>query len=434
MLKRILSIILAVIFAALPLAALAEGAITRDLPVTFDEHDAAMLRAFFEIEDENGIRNGEKLFAIYDPYDPTTWVGQADLFPPSGMFHDMVRWTEDGKLKSLILTERDLVGSFAADGAEECIMINVSCNRLSGISVSNCPELSDLYAYQNELTSFEIDDSNKVWWLWLSDNRLTEIDLSPLNSHLNMLMIHNNRLSELDLSGMMYLENIGCSHNELTRLSLAGSEALVLWPNVIDASYNRLTEIDFGGISRPGDLIISGNPFTSLDFIDLDDFYHLECLDCPLTYLRFKSGGNTYTLSSDGNGFVGTNFYSITGDEHRILAYPKQGYDFDAWYDGNGAWVYFDEEQDIPDDELRDLFLTAVFEPNGEPVDPPQGGSGDVNGDGAVTLSDALLALRCALSLMNLTGEHFTAADYNGNGIVDINDALLILRRAMGLI
>lgn len=59
---------------------------------------------------------------------------------------------------------------------------------------------------------------------------------------------------------------------------------------------------------------------------------------------------------------------------------------------------------------------------------------GDADLDGSVTVSDALLALRCSMGLVALSGSGLAAADVDGDGSVSINDALFILRAAMGLV
>ena len=76
---------------------------------------------------------------------------------------------------------------------------------------------------------------------------------------------------------------------------------------------------------------------------------------------------------------------------------------------------------------VRNIRLTRADE---EPISA----SGDVNGDGDVDFTDALLVLRASMGLVALTPEQFTEADVNGSGVVDMTDALLIMRKAMGLI
>jgi subtilisin family serine protease len=72
---------------------------------------------------------------------------------------------------------------------------------------------------------------------------------------------------------------------------------------------------------------------------------------------------------------------------------------------------------------------------------PPHTPSGDVDGDGSVTISDALLVLRAAAGLSPLSAILLYNGDVgpvvNGvpapDGKIDVGDALLILRKAVGL-
>ena len=58
---------------------------------------------------------------------------------------------------------------------------------------------------------------------------------------------------------------------------------------------------------------------------------------------------------------------------------------------------------------------------------------GDVNGDGTIDATDALMVLRYALHLAELTPEQLDRADFIINDLVDANDALAILRAALNL-
>jgi hypothetical protein len=68
--------------------------------------------------------------------------------------------------------------------------------------------------------------------------------------------------------------------------------------------------------------------------------------------------------------------------------------------------------------------------------------SGDINNDGRVDISDALLALRIAVGMITPTASELAAADVSPqvggkpapDGAIDITDALMILRKVVGLV
>ena len=59
---------------------------------------------------------------------------------------------------------------------------------------------------------------------------------------------------------------------------------------------------------------------------------------------------------------------------------------------------------------------------------------GDIDQNGAVTASDALLALQQATGATRLSGTALTLADVDGDGTVTVVDALTILHFAAGKI
>jgi len=64
---------------------------------------------------------------------------------------------------------------------------------------------------------------------------------------------------------------------------------------------------------------------------------------------------------------------------------------------------------------------------------PPQPRKGDLNEDGKVAVSDAVIALRIAVRLQDATEVQLGVGDIDGNGRIDISDATKILRAAIGL-
>ncbi|MBQ3850165.1 MAG: dockerin type I repeat-containing protein [Clostridia bacterium] len=77
--------------------------------------------------------------------------------------------------------------------------------------------------------------------------------------------------------------------------------------------------------------------------------------------------------------------------------------------------------------EIMGLYSTSKYEA------PDSYMLGDVNNDGSVDMSDALLALRATLGTAELDELASQAADIDGNSVVSMDDALSIIRYAMGL-
>ena len=95
-------------------------------------------------------------------------------------------------------------------------------------------------------------------------------------------------------------------------------------------------------------------------------------------------------------------------------------------FDFENVWT-MDGNPDYPYPELIDNpHLTIEDE---EPIIP-----GDVDGSGTVNVSDAIMALRASMGLLELTNDQFTAADMDGSNTVTVSDAIMILRTAMGLV
>lgn len=65
-------------------------------------------------------------------------------------------------------------------------------------------------------------------------------------------------------------------------------------------------------------------------------------------------------------------------------------------------------------------------------AEEPQGATGDINENGIVDMSDAVIALRMAMSIIE--PYNVAAGDINGNGSIDMTDAIVILRMSMGII
>ena len=95
-----------------------------------------------------------------------------------------------------------------------------------------------------------------------------------------------------------------------------------------------------------------------------------------------------------------------------------------ALYDADGNF----EILDYPTSYMNNPYLYSDY------ILPRPVTLGDINDNGSIDATDALLALQHSVQLTTLEGDRFTAADVNRNGTVDASDALLILQHSVDLI
>lgn len=101
--------------------------------------------------------------------------------------------------------------------------------------------------------------------------------------------------------------------------------------------------------------------------------------------------------------------------DQNILASPRGDYKLGE----NTIEVYFKSNTKVYD-SYKITLVTAITK-------------GDVNNDGKVNSSDALLVLQHVVGLKTLSSTAFTAGDMDSNGVLNSFDALLILRKSVGM-
>ena len=139
---------------------------TEEAPVYegYCKEEAAMLAAFFELADENGVKNGDKLFDAYDPMDPESWSADfhVGIHPDyEERYSDIpaVVWDGDGHVTALNIYPKPaallpglimeysaakLAGELLLDGFPELKMIYSDYANLDSLRIDNCPKLSEI--------------------------------------------------------------------------------------------------------------------------------------------------------------------------------------------------------------------------------------------------------------------------------------------------
>ena len=292
-----------------PLAVFADN--TRyPTPGGYNDNDYQKLVTFLELEDESGVRNGEKISENYDPQDPTTWEGTT--------------W-ENGNIFQIDFYDRNLIGK---------------------LDVSNCTELVELDCSYNQLTELDISNNTAMWYFDCGDNQLTELDVSN-NTALVYLNCGYNQLTELDISNNTALEHLVCDNNQLTELDISNNTAM--W--ILSCRNNQLTSLNLESsysLSFLADRVeAEGNGFIAVDlYSEVEDYTYFGCV---------------YAEPKSGSTFIG--WY----DENGVLLSSEAEFDI---YDANSTVFIAKFEGGSP--ELTEYTVTINHNENGA-TDPTAG-------------------------------------------------------------
>lgn len=414
-------------------------------PDGYNDHDYQKMVAFFEQTDENGVRNGEKLSENYDPTDPGTWW-EADGSEIG------VEWTVDDdeyRICEIRIGSSSLgmMGNLDVSGCTGLDRLDCSENQLTEINVSGCTALTDIDCSNNKLTELNVSTNTELYTLRCYGNQLTELDVSE-NTWLYELYCFGNELVRIDISGCTDLDGLDCSENQLTELDLSGNTSLRwlycsgnriteldLTANseleALRCSENQLTAIDVSANTALTELHCSGNQLTELDLSENTSVYRLECENNYITFLDLTNNPIAIkTVSAEGPGFIGVK--TVIPGEYlvpAISAVPAPGSTFCGWYATDGTLISTEAELVIDREECYYPYhFIARFTAS------TPGGIGDVDGDGVVRVSDAVLIMRCALGLIEFTPEQILCGDVDGDGVIKIADAVMVIRIALGLV
>lgn len=415
-------------------------------PDGYNDHDYQKMVAFFEQTDENGVRNGEKLSENYDPTDPGTWW-EADGSEIG------VEWTVDDdeyRICEIRIGSSSLgmMGNLDVSGCTGLDRLDCSENQLTEINVSGCTALTDIDCSNNKLTELNVSTNTELYTLRCYGNQLTELDISE-NTWLYELYCFGNELVRIDISGCTDLDGLDCSENQLTELDLSGNTSLRwlycsgnriteldLTANseleALRCSENQLTAIDVSANTSLTELNCSGNQLTELDLSENTSVYRLECENNYITFLDLTNNPIAIkTVSAEGPGFIGVK--TVIHGEYlvpAISAVPAPGSTFCGWYDATDGTLISTEAELVIDRE--ECYYPYHFIARFTASTP--GGIGDVDGDGVVRVSDAVLIMRCALGLIEFTPEQILCGDVDGDGVIKIADAVMVIRIALGLV
>lgn len=358
------------LFALVPFAVRAEVGPCWTVPSGYNAHDYNAIASFLEQTNSNGKKNGEWLSSGYDPSDPNTW----------GTHHFTFTSGSNKRIQEVKLANLNgLVGSLDLSDCTSLNLVHVYSNRIEALNVSGCTALNTLYCYDNRIETLDLSSNTQLGYLNCSRNRLSELNVAN-NRSLVILSFGGNPISSIDVSQHTSLAVLNCSATAMTELDISRNTQL----RDLYCRDNRMTEIDMSHSS----------------------------------YLF------TNRVSAEGDGTVGVESIT-TATTRAVYAVPDEGAEFIGWFNASGTLL--SEEPELRFYGTAPTALIARF------TEVQTGLIGDVDLDGSVTVTDALLAMRHAMNIITLSGQGLINADVDGNGTVTVTDALLIMRMALGV-
>ncbi len=420
------------------------------VPEGYNAHDYNKCVEFLEQEDENGVKNGQKLNPDYDPNDPETWVvGSFDAMDGTDDWFDEfcdgetffpIDWMIDSENVQVGFGWYEGGGSDGGNGIKHVrsIVIPPLCRIYENYGGEH-PYLNDESNYD---FAGNMDFSGMEWLnhfiiedVYSGFSEPNSIDLSNCDE-LTVICCISCQITELNISGDQNIHWFDCcmSHieNELDISNIGGEER---WVEYLGITGMGLRSFDFPEISIDY-LKCSWNMFETLDLSNIPSLtYFYYYMGYPYYYMGYPDEDYTglqelkylgRTCRVEGNGYIWLAVYSDEEDSYwrsdEIEVEGSDGEPFEGWYDESGnlicedARLYFDEG-------ATGVFI-AKFVSDDEPI------PGDVDGDGEISAADALMLLRfCVGESQSID---LSSADANGDGVIDLMDALIVLRMAIG--
>jgi Leucine-rich repeat (LRR) protein len=179
-------------------------------------------------------------------------------------------------LETLIIDGNCLKSKLTSLNLSKCsqlITLGFSLNSLTELDLTNCPNLEELYCFDNELSEIKgLNECLKLKKLVCNANKLIILNLTNLK-RLQYLGCQENQLKELNISENKELTELYCFDNELTNLNLN-------CPKLSDlrCNKNQLTQLTLPKLDNLQKLICHANNLTDLDFLNNCNPEKLEML------------------------------------------------------------------------------------------------------------------------------------------------------------
>mgnify|MGYP003644531782 CR=1 FL=1 len=168
-------------------------------------------------------------------------------------------------------------------------------------NITDCPELTRIWAQSNELTTIDFSNCAKLFDLWADNNKLESVDLT-VPKNIGNASLGNNRLTTLKVDGFSNINFIRLSNNNFSTIDL--SPFVKLSSAECDSNSDLITIFAKNGVNEG----ISMQNCPNLKYICNDDIKN-STIEGYLKYYNFVN----IALNSYCSFTPGGTFYTIQG-------------------------------------------------------------------------------------------------------------------------
>ncbi len=196
--------------------------------------------------------------------------------------------------------------------------LNISSSGISNLTgLVSFTNLNLLNCSDNQITALDLTGLNSLVNLVCAYNQIPELDFGAIN--LQELQCHYNLLTALDVSNMSNLYFLFCGNNQLSSLNLSGLINLI----ELDAGTNLLTTIDLNGLPVLEDINLDTNLLTSIDLSSLPNVANIDIVGNNLTEILCKNGHNEnlFFISNPDLNYICCDDSQISGLQSQAVLY-----------------------------------------------------------------------------------------------------------------
>lgn len=206
------------------------------------------------------------------------------------------------------------------DGETKEFLLSDAVAEVSGtlkgnnVKVYTAPEvqLKDLQINGMKLNSVSIKPSKAIQNLNLSNNDLSEIDLSG-NMRLNSIVLDGNKLTELNVKNSTEMALLSCGNNLISKI-IFGSSASSL--KTLNCSNNNMKDLSFASAASGLEVLnCSGNQISSFMPMNFGNLRELNISDNNFKELNLTYNTKLEKLNIEGNYFTYSTLPVTTAQE-----------------------------------------------------------------------------------------------------------------------